>query len=89
MWRLRLTAAKETVEVINSSESTISGDIGQAAIKLAAEVRGLGPVFQLFLIIENMAVQTPTGDLRVLLHSDHRHYALKSPYRRVAYIQFN
>lgn len=83
LWRLRLIAARETVEVINSAESTISGDIGQTPIKLAAEVCGLGPVFQVFLIIENMSSRKVASDLCVLLHCDHRHYLLKNPYQKV------
>ena len=38
LWRLRLIAARATVDAINSAESAISGDIGQAPIKLTAEV---------------------------------------------------
>lgn len=83
LWRLRLMAARETVEVINSAESTISGDIGQTPIKLAAEVCGLGPVFQLFLIIENMSARKIASDLCVLLHCDHRHFLLDKPYKKV------
>lgn len=86
LWRLRLTAARETVDIINSAESTISGDIGQTPIKLAAEVCGLGPVFQLFLIIENMSSRKIAADLCVLLHCDHRHFLLDKPYKKV--IQF-
>lgn len=88
LWRLRLTAARETVDVINSAESTISGDIGHAPIKLAAEVCGLGPVFHLFLIIENMAARRMASDLCVLLHCDHRHYLLERPYRKVSHAKF-
>lgn len=87
LWRLRLIAARETVEVINSAESTISGDIGQTPIKLAAEVCGLGPVFQLFLIIENMSSRKVAPDLCVLLHCDHRHFLLKKAFQKV--IHFN
>lgn len=84
LWRLRLIAARETVEVINSAESTISGDIlGQTPIKLAAEVCGLGPVFRIYLIIENMSARKIAADLCVLLHCDHRHYLLKKPYQMV------
>lgn len=85
LWRLRLIAARETVEVINSAESTISGDIGQTPIKLAAEVCGLGPVFQVFLIIENMSTKKVASDLCVLLHCDQRHYLLKNPYQKVIF----
>lgn len=83
LWRLRLIAARETVEVINSAESTISGDIGQTPIKLAAEVCGLGPIFQLFLIIENMSATKIASDLCVLLKSNQRHYKLQMPYQKV------
>lgn len=83
LWRLRLIAARETVEVINSGESTISGDIGQTPIKLAAEVCGLGPDFQLFLIIENMSSRKVASDLCVLLHCDNRHFLLKKAFQRV------
>lgn len=87
LWRLRLIAARETVEVINSAESTISGDIGQTPIKLAAEVCGLGPVFQVYLIIENMSSKKVAADLCVLLHCDHRHFLLKKAYQKVRNIQ--
>lgn len=83
LWRLRLIAARETVEVINSAESTISGDIGQTPIKLAAEVCGLGPVFQVFLIVENMSQKKVASDLCVLLHCDHQHFLLKNAYQKV------
>lgn len=84
---MRLIAARETVEVINSAESTISGDIGQTPIKLAAEVCGLGPVFQVYLIIENMSSQKVAADLCVLLHCDHRHFLLKKAYQKVASVK--
>lgn len=85
LWRLRLIAARETVEVINSGESTISGDIGQTPIKLAAEVCGLGPDFQIFLIIENMSSRKVASDLCVLLHCDNRHFLLKKAFQRVIF----
>lgn len=84
LWRLRLVAARETVEVINSAESAISGDIGQTPIKLSAEVCGLGPVFQIDLTIVNMSAKKVASDLRVLIHADQRHYLLKSSYRKVS-----
>lgn len=83
MWRLRLTAARATVDIINSAESTISGDIGHAPIKLAAEVLGLGPVFRLFLTLENMATRKEAANVAVLLHADITHYTLERPYTKV------
>lgn len=83
MWRLRLVAARETVEVINSAESAISGDIGQTPIKLAAEVCGLGPAFQICLTLVNMSANKIASNLCILIHCDQRHYLLKHSYQKV------
>lgn len=83
MWRLRLTAARATVDVIHSAESTISGDIGHVPVKLAAEVLRLGPVFRLFLTVENMAARKEAAGMAVLLHADPNHYLLERPYAQL------
>lgn len=80
LWRMRLTAARATVDVINSADSNISGDVGLAAIKMAAEVLGLGPVFKLFLILENISARKEATGLNVLIQADHRHYVVDRPY---------
>ncbi|KAJ6640773.1 Bardet-Biedl syndrome 1 protein like [Pseudolycoriella hygida] len=80
LWRLRLTAARTTIDTINSAESTISGDVGSAPIKLAAEVLGLGPVFRIVLTLENMAARRDAPHINVLLHADDQHYCLEKPY---------
>lgn len=76
-------AARETVDVINSAESAISGDIGQTPIKLAAEVCGLGPVFQICLTLVNMSTNKIASNLCILIHSDQRHYLLEQSYQKV------
>ncbi|XP_055912088.1 Bardet-Biedl syndrome 1 protein homolog [Eupeodes corollae] len=76
LWRLRHTAARATVEAINSAESMISGDIAHAPIKVAAEVCGAGPVFRLFLTIQNLSSYKIATNLRLLLHADRRHYKI-------------
>lgn len=83
LWRLRLTAARATVDAIKSADSTISGDIGHAPVKLAAEVMGMGPVFRLFLTLENLATRREAANLAVLLHADNHHYLLERQYTRV------
>lgn len=75
LWRLRLMAARETVEKIRLSDSSISdGGDGHAPLKLDAEVCGVGPQFRLFLSITNMCAEREITFLRVLLHADQRHY---------------
>ncbi|XP_055846740.1 Bardet-Biedl syndrome 1 protein homolog isoform X2 [Episyrphus balteatus] len=76
LWRLRHTAARATVEAINSAESMISGDVAHAPIKVAAEVCGAGPVFRLFLTIQNLSSYKVATNLRLLLHADRRHYKI-------------
>lgn len=84
LWRLRLTAARATVDAINSADSAISGDVGHAPVKLAAEVLGLGPVFRLFLTLENLATRREAANVTVLLHADDKHYRLERPYAKVS-----
>lgn len=87
LWRLRLSAARATVEVVQSADSTlatVASDGGdQAPIKLTAEVHGLGPVFSLRLLLENLSAQRVASNLCVLLHADATHYGLEAPYARV------
>lgn len=71
------------MEVINSAESAISGDIGQTPIKLSAEVCGLGPVFEIALTIVNMSTDKTAADLRVLIHANQNHYTMESAYQIV------
>ncbi|XP_058838064.1 Bardet-Biedl syndrome 1 protein homolog [Topomyia yanbarensis] len=80
LWRMRLTAARATVDVINSADSNISGDVGLAAIKMAAEVLGLGPVFKLFLVLQNISTRKEASGLNMLIQADHRHYQVERPY---------
>lgn len=84
LWRLRLTAARATLDAIKSADSTISGDIGHVPVKLAAEVMGMGPVFRLFLTLENLAAHREASNLAVILHADDNHYLLERQYTKVS-----
>uniref|UniRef100_A0A182QKI4 Uncharacterized protein n=1 Tax=Anopheles farauti TaxID=69004 RepID=A0A182QKI4_9DIPT len=84
LWRMRLTTARATVDVISSADSNVSTvDVGLAPIKLAAEVLGLGPVFKLCLLLENIATRKEAAGLNVLIQADHRHYRVDRPYVRL------
>lgn len=80
MWKMRLLAAKSTLDVIVQAETTLSGDIGYSPIKLAAEVLGFGPEFILKLKVENLSVRQVAAQLCVLLHANPRHYKLNQPF---------
>lgn len=83
LWRLRHTAARATVDALNSSERTISGDITHAPVKLSAEVCGVGPVFRLYLTIQNLSTYKMASNLMVLLHADRRHYTIQKSVAKV------
>jgi hypothetical protein len=77
---MRLTAAKTTVDILRTGDSTFSGDIGQAALKLLAEVVGLGPDFLLNITLENISATKVAGELSILLHADPSHYKIERRY---------
>ncbi|ALC44105.1 BBS1 [Drosophila busckii] len=83
LWRLRHTAARATIDAINSSESTISGDLTHAPVKLSAEVCGAGPAFRLYLTVQNLSTFKMASNLLVLLHADRRHYTLQQSLARL------
>uniref|UniRef100_A0A1I8PUL4 Uncharacterized protein n=1 Tax=Stomoxys calcitrans TaxID=35570 RepID=A0A1I8PUL4_STOCA len=84
LWRLRHTAARATVDALNSSERTISDDITHAPVKLSAEVCGVGPVFRLYLTIQNLSTYKMASNLMVLLHADRRHYTIQKSVAKVS-----
>ncbi|XP_017071190.1 Bardet-Biedl syndrome 1 protein homolog [Drosophila eugracilis] len=83
LWRLRHTAARATIDAINSSESTISGDLTHAPVKLSAEVCGSGPAFRLYLTVQNLSTFKMASNLVVLLHADRRHYTIAQTLARL------
>lgn len=83
LWRLRHTAARATIDAINSSESTISGDLTHAPVKLSAEVCGSGPAFRLYLTVQNLSTFKMASNLVVLLHADRRHYTIPQTLARL------
>ncbi|KAH8270290.1 hypothetical protein KR018_006571 [Drosophila ironensis] len=83
LWRLRHSAARATIDAINSSESTISGDLTHAPVKLSAEVCGSGPAFRLYLTVQNLSTFKMASNLVVLLHADRRHYTISQSMARL------
>lgn len=81
-------AARATMDAINSSESTISGDITHAPVKLSAEVCGTGPLFKIYLTIQNLSTYKMASNLRVLIHADRRHYTAGKSIAKVTIFEF-
>lgn len=89
LWRLRHSAARATVDALNSSERTISGDITHAPVKLSAEVCGAGPVFRLYLTIQNLSTYKMASNLMIVLHADRRHYTIPKSLAKVCFFLVN
>lgn len=76
LWRMRLEAAKVTVDILRTGDSTFSGDF-QTPLKLLAQVDGLGPDFLLTVTLENISATKTVTDLSVLLHANPEHYRIE------------
>ncbi|CRK95130.1 CLUMA_CG008608, isoform A [Clunio marinus] len=79
LWRMRLEAAKTTIDILRTGDSTFSGDY-QTPLKLLAQVDGLGPDFLLTVTLENISATKIAGNLSILLHADPEHYKIKRRY---------
>lgn len=72
---MRLEAAKTTVEILRTGDSTFSGD-HQMPLKLLVQVDGLGPDFLLVVTLENISATKMASHLSILLHADPSHYKI-------------
>jgi Bardet-Biedl syndrome 1 protein len=79
LWRMKLEAAKVTIDVLRTGDSTFSGDY-QTPLKLFAQVDGLGPDFLLTLTLENISATKAISNLSIILHSNLNHYKIDKPY---------
>lgn len=79
LWRMRLEAAKVTVDILRTADSTFSGD-HQTPLKLLAQVDGLGPDFLLTLTLENISATKIINNLSILLHANPSHYKIENNY---------
>lgn len=79
LWRMRLEAAKTTVEILRTGDSTFSSD-HQTPLKLLAQVDGLGPDFLLVVTLENISAAKMATHLAILLHADPNHYQINKRY---------
>lgn len=79
LWRMRLEAAKVTVDILRTGDSTFSGDFS-TPLKLLAQVDGLGPDFLLTVTLENISATKVVTNLSVLLHANPEHYKIEKRY---------
>lgn len=79
LWRMRMEAAKVTVDILRTGDSTFSGDF-QTPLKLLAQVDGLGPDFLLTVTLENISATKIVRNLSILLHANPEHYKIGRMY---------
>jgi hypothetical protein len=80
--RLRLKTAKSCEAALSSSTSSNPISSSQP-LRLAAQVRGLGPTFQLIVELENMAEKDAMIGLAIVLHYDTKIYQVGCPFVKV------
>lgn len=79
---MRLEAAKVTVDILRTGDSTFSGDF-QTPLKLLAQVDGLGPDFLLTITLENISATKIVGNLSILLHANPEHYKIDKMFSQI------
>lgn len=82
LWRMRLEAAKVTVDILRTGDSTFSGDF-QTPLKLLAQVDGLGPNFLLTVTLENISATKIVSNLSILLHANPEHYKIENMFAQI------
>lgn len=68
LWRMRLTAAQYTLEILKTGDSNFSSG-SMTSIKLNTLVYGVGPEFLVTLTLENMSTMNIVPNLSVLFHA--------------------
>jgi Bardet-Biedl syndrome 1 protein len=82
LWRMRLTAAKITLHVLKTGDSTFSGGL-HTPIKLLSEIYGVGPQFTLALTLENMSATNVVTNLSILFHANTELYKIENVYSKI------
>jgi len=85
MLRLRLKVARSCESALSGSSSSNPISSSQP-LRLAAQVRGLGPTFQLTVELENMAEKDAMIGLAIVLHYDTKIYQIECPFVKVSLI---
>ncbi|KAF1778610.1 Bardet-Biedl syndrome 1, N-terminal [Phytophthora cactorum] len=73
--KLRLTTARAYVKIIKDGQGPVSYSTG-AAIRLNAQVQGIGPFFRIKLNVQNAGTKAVT-DITVAFHYDHELYRVE------------
>lgn len=79
---MRLTAAKITLHVLNTGDSTISGGL-HTPIKILSEIFGVGPQFTLSVTLENMSATNVVTNLSILFHAHTELYKIDNVYMSI------
>lgn len=76
LWRMRLTAAKYTLQILKTGDSNFSSGL-VTPIKLNSSVYGVGPEFLITLTLENMSTMNIVTNLSVLFHAHPELYRIE------------
>ncbi|XP_068116242.1 Bardet-Biedl syndrome 1 protein isoform X2 [Hyperolius riggenbachi] len=82
LYRLRLSAARAYVKVLDASLAPVSSS-AQEPLTLNAVVQGIGPRFKLILNLQNTSQNRPSMQLLISFMYDERLYQIKPPFFKV------
>ncbi|KAJ2952524.1 hypothetical protein O0L34_g6841 [Tuta absoluta] len=80
--RLRLLASKTLLEAHVKSDNSI-GVGAMEPVRLSAEVEGLGPVFRVYLVLQNTSTERAVIGLSILFHVHATDYKVSNPFIKV------
>lgn len=82
LWRMRLTAAKYTLQILKTGDSNFSSGL-VTPIKLNSSVYGVGPEFLIKLTLENMSTMNIVTNLSVLFHAHPELYRIEKIFAQI------
>lgn len=83
LWRMRLTAAKYTLQILKTGDSNFSSVL-VTPIKLNTSVYGVGPEFLVTLALENMSTMNIVTNLSVLFHAHPEFYKIEKLFSQLS-----
>ncbi|KAK3932957.1 Bardet-Biedl syndrome 1 protein-like protein [Frankliniella fusca] len=82
LFQLRVDVARACVKALQSCNNPISLE-GAEPVKLSAQVLGLGPLFKMVIMLQNISASTLIQDVGILFHFDDKMYTMEKPFINV------
>ncbi|XP_057316965.1 Bardet-Biedl syndrome 1 protein homolog [Hydractinia symbiolongicarpus] len=85
LFKLRLNTARSFVKTLETRMNPISSTLDDP-LKLSAQVLGLGPTFQIMILLSNTSADIPSKDLLITFSADNALYKIQHPVIEVPFV---